>query len=136
MRLLRTLSLAALVVSGILAIPAAAESIDPDLQRLLREAQKPKVHYGPSRVGWNGPEIPMAGAPVNPVYESLRLDSPSAIRQELKQVLLPDWQVLLALVGLIFGLRMLRTTQESAQGEPAPNVVPFPARPIPRQEAA
>ncbi len=105
--------------------------MDPDLNRLIREAQRPKVNYGPARVGWNGPEIPVT-PPVNATYESLRLDSPAALRQELKQVLVPQWQVLLAFAILIAGLRLLAASRPAEQ-LPA-NVVPFPV--TPRQEAA
>ena len=117
-------------------IPAGADSVEPDLRRLIREAEKPKVYYGPARVGWNGPEKPLAGAASNPVYESLRLDSPAAIRRELKAVLIPDWQMLLAFTALILGLRMLRSSQSAASREAAPNVVPFPAQALPREKAA
>jgi hypothetical protein len=124
---------ALLLMAGLLlsCVTARADSVDPDLKRLIREAQKPKVDLGPSRVGWNGPEIPVA-PPVNPTYESLRLDSPAALRQELKQVLVPQWQVLLAFVILIAGLRLLLASRPAEQ-LPA-NVVPFPV--APRQEAA
>jgi hypothetical protein len=117
-------------------VPAAGDSVEPDLRRLIREAEKPKVHYGPARVGWNGPEKPLAAQATNPVYESLRLDSPAAIRRELKAVLIPDWQMLLAFTALILGLRMLRSSQSAARTESAPNVVPFPAQPLPREKAA
>lgn len=133
MRALRILLLLGLALPW---VAATAESVDPDLSRLLRETQQPKVHYGPARVGWNGPEVPMAHERVNPVYESLRLDSPAAIRQELKQILLPDWQILLALTALVLGLRMLRASQLTARAEATPSVVPFPAPRVPRQEAA
>lgn len=126
---LRALMLAAGLLLS--CVPAGADSVDPDLRRLIREAQRPKVNYGPSRVGWNGPEVPKT-PPVNATYESLRPDSPAALRQELKQVLLPQWQVLLALAILIAGLRLLGSARPEEQ-LPS-NVVPFPA--APRQEAA
>ena len=117
-------------------MPAAAESVDPDLRKLIREAEKPKVQYGPARVGWNEPEKPVAGLVANPVYESLRMDSPAAIRRELRSVLVPDWQILLALGALIIGLRTFRSSQPTARAEAVSNVVPFPPRALPREEAA
>jgi hypothetical protein len=117
-------------------VPAGADSVEPDLRRLIREAEKPKVHYGPARVGWNGPEKPLPGQATNPVFESLRLDSPAAIRRELKAVLIPDWQMLLAFTALILGLRMLRSSQSAAKTEATPNVVPFPAPALPHEKAA
>ena len=110
-----------------------ADSFDPDLKRLMREAQRPKVDYGPARVGWNGPEVP-ATPPVNATYESLRMDSPAAIRQELKTVLLPQWHILAALGVMIVGLRLLRNPRD---GEEMPgNVIAFPAAPRNEAEAA
>lgn len=122
------------LVLATLSLPLAADSIDPDLKRLIREAEKPRVHYGPARVGWNGPEKSLAAA-ANPAYESLRIDSPAAVRRELKAVLIPDWQIVLAVITLIFGLRLLRSQQTALQGV-SPRVVPFPARALPREEAA
>jgi hypothetical protein len=123
----------------VLGIGARAESIEPDLRRAIRDAQKPKVYYGPARVGWNASEKATAGPAANPIYESLRLDSPTAVRKQLKSILLPDWQVILAFMALIFGIRMLRNIQRPA-GSSAPeapaNVIPFPSHPLPREEAA
>lgn len=133
MRRLKTFVLLAFLLA---CAAAHAESVDPDLHRLLREAQQPKIQYGPARVGWNGAELPQAGKVWNPVYESLRVDSPAAIRREIKAVLLPPWQLLVAFVGLILGLRLIRSSQQTAVAEAAPNVVPFPSRPLPREEAA
>lgn len=113
-------------------LPAVAESVDPDLPRLIREAQKPRVHYGPARVGWYDPVKPTVGA-ANATFESLRWDSPQAIRTELKSTLLPPWQILVAFAVLILGLRRLRAIREDAR--PVAEVVPFPL-PRPRQEAA
>lgn len=111
-----------------------AESFDPDMKRLIREAHKPKVNYGPARVGWNGPEVP-ATPVVNATYESLRVDSPAALRQELRSVLVPQWQVLLAFLVMIAGLRMLRDSRSDVDEEIVPtNVVPFPTA-LPQNEA-
>ena len=130
MRVLKTLLLlAGLLPGGI----ASAGSIDPDLSKLVREAEKPKVLYGPARVGWNETRTLTDARVANPVYESLRLDSPAAIRAELKSLLIPDWQVLLAFAALIFGLRMLRAP--AGEKEPA-NIIPFPTRPLPEQQEA
>src|ERR1041384_328126 len=115
---------------------AAAGSIDPDLNRIVREARKPRMHYGPARVGWNGPEISSVQHTVNPVYESLRMDSPEAVRRELKAAVVPDWPALLVFATLIIVLRMLRSSRDASSNEESPTVVPFPAPPVPRQEAA
>jgi hypothetical protein len=117
---------------------ASAGSIDPDLKRLIREAEKPKVHYGPARVGWNAPATTVADARVaNPVYESLRRDSPAAIRAELKAVLIPDWQVWLAMAALIFGIRRLRSSVGVIPAERVPaTVIAFPPPRTSQHEAA
>lgn len=115
-----------------LGVPAGAESIDPDLPRLIREAQRPAVHYGPARAGWNDPVAP-AAANANATFESLRWDTPQAIRAELKSVVVPPWQALAACAALIFGLRRFRAVREDVR--PAVEVLPFPL-PRPRQEAA
>ncbi|HUS18491.1 MAG TPA: hypothetical protein VMZ25_02475 [Terriglobales bacterium] len=128
----KTLALLAFLLLG---IGVRADSVEPDLRRAIREAQRPRIHYGPARVGWNGQEKIVAPA-VNPVYESLRVDSPAAIRRQLKAVVLPHWQVAMAFLALILGLRMMRSLRQAAHSEPASNVVPFPARSIPREEAA
>jgi hypothetical protein len=115
-----------------------AESVDPDLKKLIRQAEQPKMQYGPARVGWNGPDKLEASAAANPVYESLRADSPAAIRAELKSILIPDWHVLLALLALIFGIRMMRSSLSPAETETekVSNVVPFPRPSLPHEEAA
>lgn len=112
--------------------PAFAESVDPDLPRLIREAQKPRVQYGPARVGWDEPAR-QAATSANATFESLRWDSPQAIRTELKSVLLPPWQVVVTFAALIFALRRLRPVREDMR--PASEVLPFPL-PRPHQEAA
>lgn len=135
MRLFKTLSL---LVCLLTCLAASADSIDPDLKRLIREAEKPKVHYGPARVGWNAPATSLADArAANPVYESLRLDSPAAIRAELKAALIPDWQVWLAVAALIFGIRLLRSSPGAAPAKPAPaTVIAFPPPALPSQQEA
>lgn len=134
MRLLKTLSLLACLLTGGI---ASAGSVDPDLSRLIREAEKPKVHYGPARVGWNGPETLADARLKNPVYESLRVDSPAAIRTELKAVLIPDWQIFLAFAALIFGLRLFRSSPADVPRRSMPaNVLPFPSRALPEQQEA
>jgi hypothetical protein len=113
------------------------ESVDPDLNRLLREAQKPKVHYGPARVGWNGPETPSAQRTLNATYESLRWDSPAAIRRELRGIVVPQWQIVLALLTMILGLRLARNNRPTlASDAPGGEVLSFPSPSLPRQEAA
>lgn len=127
-----------LLLTGLLAgASAQADSVEPDLKRLIREAEKPRVHYGPARVGWNGPDATELARLNNPVYESLRLDSPAAVRRELKAVLAPDWQIVLAFTALIFGLRLLRSSRMASPTESAPaEVIPFPTRAVSGQEAA
>lgn len=119
-----------------------ADPVEPNLQKLIREAEKPRMQYPPARAGWNGPESTVAQRVPNPVYESLRGSSPADLRTELVAALKPDWSIVLAFVTLIFGLRMLRSNLEhSAEGEvilPGKiHTMPAPVLPaIPNEEAA
>lgn len=92
-----------------------ADPVEPNLEKLVREAEKPRMQYPPARAGWNGPESTAAQRMPNPIYDSLRGSSAAALRTELLAALKPDWNIVLAFVVLIVGLRMLRNHAEFPQ---------------------
>lgn len=133
MRLVKSFSLLVCLLMG---SAAYAGPVEPDLHRLMRDAEKPQVHYGPARVGWNHAAKAGPAQVSNPFYESLRVDSPAAIRAELKALLKPDWQIWVAFAIMILGLRRMRAATDSVGERTPATVISFPSPSLPRQQEA
>jgi hypothetical protein len=116
--------LAALLLPGTL----AAAPIQPDVEKLVQEAQQPSPQFAPARAGWYGPEIG-AGAVLAP---SLALDAAyqaRLARAALLQAALPDPRIAAALLVLIVLLRRLHH-----RPRPGPKLLQQPASPPPGEE--
>jgi hypothetical protein len=112
---------------------AFALPMKPDIQVLLKEAQRPQEHFVPARAGWNGPEEKSAGAVPNLTYDALRAEpTPAEMQQRFFALALPDWRILTVICGLIFAMRMLKTSQR----RPLAPVISFPAAAPALEEAA
>jgi hypothetical protein len=119
------------VFLGAMALQSYADSIEPDLKKILREAEKPKQPFVPARVGWNGPEVSNSQHSPNPIYERLRPATPDAVRAELLAVLIPDWRIFAAFAVSILGIRLLKSSIESqrkAAVSPAAAISEFPVQ--------
>ena len=101
-----------LTVAAILAmaLSASATPIRPDIHKLVAEPSQETIQFAPARAGWNGSEAAVNNAQfTNPAMERL---TPAAAAREVRASLLalavPDWRILLAIVGLIVVLRKAR----------------------------
>jgi hypothetical protein len=113
------LALAAVTVFGLLLGSAQALPIEPDVKKLLDEAQQPPPAFIPSRVGWNGPETAVKGsererweAAVGPVVVA---EQQRRFRNTLREVFVPEPQAVVAIIAVIFLLRRLRSLREQQQ---------------------
>jgi len=92
------------------AINADATPIRPDIRKLVTENQTPPPKADPARAGWNGPEMPVRDLSANPVLDpavTLRSNKASLIAAAV-----PDPRAVLAVIAVIFLMRMLRNIQE------------------------
>jgi hypothetical protein len=90
-----------------LTVPAFATPKRLDLKKLLAQPPPKRQQYVPARAGWDGPEFsPKSGA----YFQQFGQDSPQAARATLLKLLVPDWRVFFALLGVILVLRQLRKT--------------------------
>jgi hypothetical protein len=112
---------------------AFALPMKPDIEKLLKEAQRPQERFVPARAGWNGPEEKSSAAEPNLTYEALRAErTPAEMRQQFFAVAMPDWRILVAICGLIIALRMFKPSKRRTL---AP-VLSFPATTPALEEAA
>jgi hypothetical protein len=93
-----------------MALTTSATPIRPDIRKLVAEPSQETIQFAPARAGWNGSEAAVNNAQfTNPAVERL---TPAAARREVRESMLalavPDWRVLLGIVGLIVVLRMSR----------------------------
>jgi len=98
---------------------AQALPVEPDVKKLVEEAQRPAPAFIPSRVGWNGPEMTAKGserdrweAAIGPV---LVAEQQRRFRNTLREVFFPEPQAIGAIVAIIFLLRRLRSLREQQQ---------------------
>jgi hypothetical protein len=125
--LLKRIGLTLLLTAGLFiflgAIEADATPIRPNIRKLVTENQTPPPQAVPARAGWDGPEIPRREARLNPDLDpavTLRSNKAALITAAV-----PDPRAVLALIVVIFLMRMLRKIQEKQrQGAPA-NIVPL-----------
>ena len=92
------------------AIDADATPIRPNIRKLVTENQTPPPQMGPARAGWDGPEMPRHEARINPALDpavTLRANKAALITAAV-----PDPRAVLAIVIIIFLMRMLRNIQE------------------------
>ncbi len=103
------------------AIDADAAPIRPDIRKLVMENQTPPPQSGPARAGWNGPEMPTHDVTANPALDpSVTLRSNKAA---LITAAVPDPRAILAVVLVIFLMRLLRNIQEKEKRSAPDNVV-------------
>src|SRR5512141_2175662 len=93
-----------------MALQASGTPIRPDIRKLVSEPSQETIQFAPARAGWNGSETAVNNAQfTNPAVERL---TPAAaareVRASMMALALPDWRILLAIVGLIVVLRMAR----------------------------
>ena len=108
----------------------AALPIKPKLSDIIKEAQKPQVHYPPARAGWNGPEEKPAALQPNAAYDQLRYAmSAEAARSQFMQAATPDWRALMALATIIFAWRYRLDRSFGGNAKGKDNVIAMPDRP-------
>lgn len=122
-----------LTVAAILAMALSASStpIRPDIHKLVAEPSQETIQFAPARAGWNGSEAAVNNAQfTNPAMERL---TPAAAAREVRASLLalavPDWRILLAIIGLIVTLRVARRKLRPAKAEAAVSVSTESLRP-------
>jgi hypothetical protein len=118
----------------LLGTPAISLPVEPDVKKILEEADKPPIHYPIARVGW-APSVSSA-IPKNLTYERMRYPwTPEGLRAQLISYSIPDWKVWALFGLLIFTLRYYRYTKPLE--EQRKKVLRFPAKsPVPTKEAA
>jgi len=91
-------------------LPVAATPIRPDLKKLLSDPPTQRQQFAPARAGWSGPEaIPPSEQPPNPSMERFSPQaSRRAVREQLRELLTPDWRAIGGIALVILLLRMLR----------------------------
>ena len=98
---------------------AQALPIEPDVKKLVDEAQQPPPAFIPSRVGWNGPEK-AANVSARERWEAaigpvLAAEQERRFRNTLRDVFIPEPRAVAAIVAIIFLLRRLRSLREQQQ---------------------
>ena len=115
----------ALIVILIFGACSWATPIRPDLQKLLKQDQRPR-RFSPARAGWNGPEMQPRRSVLNPTLEAY---GPAATAKQNRDALLtaiiPDPKAVIAIGGLIVLLRILRV-QKQKQKNAAVIAMPRP----------
>lgn len=123
LRALLALALGTLCFMLIAASDAEATPMKVDLQKIVRQAQKPPIPYAPARAGWDGPKAkkdPSAGiiADFNQLMDQATLAR--RMREELTAIAIPDPRVLIGLAAVILLLRKWRQMHVPAiQPQPA-----------------
>ena len=119
----------------VLGMAAYAVPIKPDLQKILKQSQRPK-YFEPARAGWNGPEMvrPQDASP-NPIYEAYGPASTvRMIRASLVAAVMPN-PAAIALIGALIVL--LRFTRQRRLRRENTVVVPIRSvSPVQEQRAA
>jgi len=94
-----------------------ATPIQPNLEKLLQESEKPPLDFPAARAGWNGPEMMRnSNALFNPELEALRSGpSPRTVLAALAAAATPDPRAVAGLVALIFLLRRARRNRGDAR---------------------
>ncbi|MCU1283758.1 MAG: hypothetical protein JWO13_108 [Acidobacteriales bacterium] len=118
-------------------VAGVALPIKPKLSDIIKEAQKPQVHYPPARAGWNGPEEKSAVGHPNAVYDQMRYAmSAEAARAHLVQAATPDWRVLvlLATVVLFWRYKLERGLRSGVRHKN--NVITMPSPSVTAERAA
>jgi hypothetical protein len=103
------------------ALDADATPIRPDIRKLVTENQTPPPQAEPARAGWNGPELPARNAMAIPALDpavTLRSNKAALITAAV-----PDPRAILAVVVIIFLMRLLRSIQEKERQARSAEVV-------------
>ena len=123
--LLKRIAITVLVTAGAFvflgAIEAAATPIRPDIRKLVTDNQTPPPQAGPARAGWNGPEMPVRDPALNPALDpavTLRSNKAALITAAV-----PDIRAVLAVVVVIFLMRLLRNIQQKQKQTALNNIV-------------
>ena len=108
-----------MLVIGLGALDLQALPIEPDVKKLVEEAQQPPPLFIPSRVGWNGPEK-AANASARERWEAaigpvLAAEQERRLRNTLRDIFIPEPRAIAAIVAIIFLLRRLRSLREQQQ---------------------
>ena len=99
---------AGLIVCGLAVLPASAAPIYPNIKKVVSESQASPAQFAPARAGWDGAEMPK-----DEVHTDL--DDAAILRGNKAALLtaaIPDPRAILAVVLVIFLMRMLRKIQE------------------------
>lgn len=116
-----TLALSAGLFMFLAVIDADATPIRPNIRKLVTENQTPPPQPGPARAGWDGPEMPRHEVSANP-----ELDPALTLRSNKTALItaaVPDPRAVLAVVIVIFLMRILRNIQEKQKRAAAVNLV-------------
>ena len=112
---------AALTITALFVLLGNANAlpIQPDVKKLVEEAQQPPPVFIPSRVGWNGQEK-AANVSARERWEAaigpvLAAEQERRLRNTLRDVFIPEPRAVAAIVAIIFLLRRLRTLREQQQ---------------------
>ncbi len=108
-----TLGLAVACFVFLDALDVQAAPIHPDIRQLIAQPQDASSPYMPARAGWDGSEMPPRySADINPALD------PVAVRRANQAALVsaatPDIRAVLALIAIIFLLRMFKTQEQKA----------------------
>src|SRR3954468_396788 len=105
-----TMALTAGLFIFLAAIEADAAPIRPDIRKLVNESQATPVPASPARAGWDGPEIQRRETRADAAFD------PAVTLRSNKAALLtaafPDPRAILAVVVIIFLMRMLKNIQD------------------------
>ena len=114
-------ALVALIVVALVMLLGDAQAlpIEPNVKKLVDEAQQPTPAFIPSRVGWNGP-AKAANVSARERWEAaigpvLAAEQERRFRNTLRDVFIPEPRAVAAIVAIIFLLRKLRSLREQQQ---------------------
>jgi hypothetical protein len=123
--LLKRIGVIVLLTAGffvfLAAIDADATPIRPNIRKLVTENQTPPPKPDPARAGWNGPELPVRDLSANPALDpavTLRSNKAALITAAV-----PDSRAVLAVIVVIFLMRILRNIEEKEKQARSGNVV-------------
>jgi hypothetical protein len=112
-----TIALTAGLFVFLSAIDADATPIRPNIRKLVSQSQSAPPSMAPARAGWDGPEMPRRTARTDPAFDpavTLRANKAALITAAI-----PDPRAVIAVVIIIFLMRLLLHVQEKQKQRPA-----------------
>src|SRR5438874_4928491 len=120
-----------MVLTGLLVGTASATPIQPKLEDVIKQIERPRIVFPAARAGWNGPEQSQQRHSLNMLLEQYGPEgSARAVKASLIEVARPDVRAFIAIGMIILLLRILRSREQKRLEKQATRSVALSNQPI------